>query len=246
MDGVERRPDAGQGGVAGLAVDERHAVEEETGGEPAQHQVLERGLLGALLGVGEAAEDVERDREQLDAEEDHQQARCGGEEHHPDGGAEDERVVLAVVEATAVEVAGADEHHHERAGEDDPVDEEAEAVVGVAAVVREPLVGGVEPAPDHRPEGHREEQPAQRRERGARRRRGDEVEQQEDHEAAAEDEHRQHPEQVVGRRQAGHPDRGDKRVGHGLLRDESDGGGTDARVMYCCAPLRVMSPIGLG
>ena len=73
-------------GVPGLAVHQRHPEEEERGGEGAEQQVLDRRLLGALLLAGESAQDVERDREQLDGEEDDHEAGGAGQQHHPHRG----------------------------------------------------------------------------------------------------------------------------------------------------------------
>ena len=44
--GRQRIPDPGQQERAGRAVEQRHAVEEERGGERAQQEVLHRRFLG--------------------------------------------------------------------------------------------------------------------------------------------------------------------------------------------------------
>ena len=180
---LQRRRDLGELGVAGLAVDQRHAEEQEARGEAAEQQVLQRRLLRARLVAAEAAEDVQRDREQLDRQEDDHQAARAGEEHHPGGGGEDQRVVLAVVQAAAVEVLRADHQHQRGAHQDDRVDEQPEAVVGEGAEVHRVRRGRVEPAPHRGAErrGHRDQ--AEAREPAAMRGAGDQVEQQQRDEA---------------------------------------------------------------
>ena len=147
---LQRRADLGQLGVPGLPVDQRHAEEQEARREAAEQQVLQRCLLGARLVAVEPAEDVERDREQLDGQEDDHQAARPGEEHHAGGRRQDQRVVLAVMHAAAVEVVRADQQHQRGAHQDDRVDEQPEAVVGERPEVHGVRRGRVEPAPHRR------------------------------------------------------------------------------------------------
>ena len=61
------------------------------GGERADHEVLEAGLQGDEAVAVEGVEDVERDREQLEADEDGQQVVRLGHHHGADGGPQQQR-----------------------------------------------------------------------------------------------------------------------------------------------------------
>ena len=85
---------------AGVAVDQRDAVEEEAGGEGAEQEVLHRRFLAEQApAAGQAAEQVEREREHLERHEHREQVAGGGEEHHPADREQQQRVDLGVVEA---------------------------------------------------------------------------------------------------------------------------------------------------
>ena len=80
----------------GGAVDQREAVQQRRRPDRAHHEVLEPGLeRGAPVQV-RGAQHVERDRQQLEADEQRHQAVRLGEHDHPGDRAEQERVVLAV------------------------------------------------------------------------------------------------------------------------------------------------------
>ncbi len=67
---ADRLVDRGELHRAGEAVDQRDAVEEEAGGERAEQEVLERGLLAEQPApAGQPAEQVERQREHLERDE---------------------------------------------------------------------------------------------------------------------------------------------------------------------------------
>ena len=85
---------------AGVAVDERHAVEEEAGGEGTEHEVLERGLLAQQPApTGEAAQQVQRQRQHLERDEHRQQVARRREQHHAEDREQQQRVDLGVLEA---------------------------------------------------------------------------------------------------------------------------------------------------
>ena len=97
---ADRLVDARELHRAGEAVDQRDAVEEEAGGEGAEQEVLERGLLAEQpAAAGQAAEQVERQREHLERHEHGQQVVGGREQHHAADREHRERVDLGVVQA---------------------------------------------------------------------------------------------------------------------------------------------------
>ena len=97
---------AGELHRAGVAVDQRDAVEEEAGGEGAEQEVLERRLLAEQpAAAGQAAEQVERQREHLERHEHGEQVVGGREQHHPADREHQQRVDLGVVEAAGRRLA---------------------------------------------------------------------------------------------------------------------------------------------
>src|ERR1035437_2744441 len=72
--------------AAGGAVDQRHAVQEEGGGEAAEQEILERRLVRALIVAQIAGQDIARDGGDLEANEDHDQVVRGGHQALPGDG----------------------------------------------------------------------------------------------------------------------------------------------------------------
>src|ERR1700692_1061397 len=200
---LNRRRDLCQLSVAGLAVDERHAEEQESGGEAAEQQILQRRFLRAFLAPREDTQHAERQLEQLNGQEDDHQARRPGEQHHPKRGGEDERVVLAVMQTPPVEIVRADHDHEPGAHQQDRVDEERETVVGEGAGVDQPAGIRVEPRPDGDSERGRDANKGDAREPRASRRWDDQIQEHEQQERATEDKLREDPDEVssAGKRQ---------------------------------------------
>ena len=97
---ADRLVDVGELHGAGEAVGQRDAVEEEAGGERAEQEVLECGLLAQQSAPArQAAEQVERQREHLERHEHREQVVGRREEHHAADREHQQRVDLGVVEA---------------------------------------------------------------------------------------------------------------------------------------------------
>ena len=89
--------------AAGEAVRERDAVQEERAREPAEDEVLEGAFRARALVAAQARQHVERQREDLERQEDHEEVGRHGDEHHAGQGEQQERVVLAGGQAVAVD-----------------------------------------------------------------------------------------------------------------------------------------------
>jgi len=149
----ERGVDAGEVGVAGGAVEQRAAVEEQRGGEGAEQEVLHGGLRAARRAAAEAGEGVDAERHGLEPEEEREQIPRGGEDDRADRGEGEERVELAAVELVLGQVAAGEERGEAAAQAEEEREEEREAVDdqvgrGVAEAVE--LVGADEPHGDRR------------------------------------------------------------------------------------------------
>ena len=135
--------DPGEVGRARPAVEEREAVEHGRRADRADDQVLEARLQRALRAPGRGAEDVERDREQLERDEERDQVLGLRDQRHAENRAEQERVEGA--EARLLGCGLADrEHDDDRRGEaGDQGRREAERVepqrAGDQVLVRAPL-----------------------------------------------------------------------------------------------------------
>ena len=127
--------------LAGGAVDERRAEEQDRGAECAHDQVLQPGLeRGLAVGV-HRTEDVERDREPLEPEEERHQVRRRDEEDHARPGRGEQRVVLADV--VAPPVAPGDEDGQHAGARDDQRRERTEPVTGERLGDQRQPVGGL-------------------------------------------------------------------------------------------------------
>ena len=93
---AHRGPDSVQLRRAGGSVDQRQAVEQRGRAHRPDHQVLEAGLQRGPAPQLGRAQHVERDREQLEAHEEHDQVLGAGQDHHAGDRRQQERVVLAV------------------------------------------------------------------------------------------------------------------------------------------------------
>ena len=85
---------------AGVPVDQRDAVDEEAGAERAEQEVLHRRFLAEqAAATGQAAEQVERQREHLERDEHGQQVVGGREHQHAADREHHQREDLGVLEA---------------------------------------------------------------------------------------------------------------------------------------------------
>ena len=111
----KRRGHAGKIRRSRRAVDQRDAVQEEPGRERAQQEVLQ-GRLGRLRGPTESGQDVEGQRQQLDADEDHHQVVAASDQQHTQRREKHEDVVLAALRSVPLQVSHRQEHA-QRSGE---------------------------------------------------------------------------------------------------------------------------------
>ena len=95
--GSNRFSDTGEAQSAGVAVQQRHAVEEERRRERPQQKVFQRRLLGEQSPVpGQAAHQVQRQREHLERDEHGEQIVGGRKQHHAADGEHGQREHLGL------------------------------------------------------------------------------------------------------------------------------------------------------
>src|SRR6184192_4090664 len=82
----------------------------------------------APAALAAAREHVQRDRHELEAEEQHHQILGAGHQHHPQAGEEQQREVLGHPQLLALEVVERDEHRERGRAEEQPVGHEPEVV----------------------------------------------------------------------------------------------------------------------
>ena len=92
-------------GGTGHAVHQRKSVSQDAGAECSEKQVLERGLVGALLAPQKADQNVKRERHGFEAEKKHDEVGARGQEHHAHQREHDQRVVFAVMFVLDFQVA---------------------------------------------------------------------------------------------------------------------------------------------
>ncbi len=177
-DGDERDPDQDQrvvgevgadalsdrrevGGAAGAAVDEGRAVEQGRRADRADDQVLEPRLERLRARAMRAAEHVERDREQLEGDEERDQVLGLREQDHPEHRPEQQRVRLAEAGLLGGGIAELERDHERRRGDHDQADRQREPVAAERA--GDEVGVGLAELPDHQPGGGAEGQQRQRR-----------------------------------------------------------------------------------
>ena len=135
--------DPGEVGRARPAVEEREAVEDGRRADRADHQVLEARLQRALRAPGRGAEDVERDREQLERDEERDQVLGLRDQRHAENRAEQERVEGAEARFLGGGLADGEDDRDRRSQAGDQGRREAEGVEpqrpGDQVLVRPPL-----------------------------------------------------------------------------------------------------------
>ena len=108
----ERVRDRRDAGRAGGAVRPRDTEQEERRRERPQQEVLHRGLV-RVPATGDAGQDVERQRQDLERQEDQDQVGRGRDQRHPGGGEQDQRVELPAIRiARTREVVRAEQQPH--------------------------------------------------------------------------------------------------------------------------------------
>src|SRR3954447_6950970 len=122
-----RRCDPGEVEPSGFAVDERRSEEQDRGPEAADDQVLESRLKPTEQVAVDRAQDVERQREPLEAEKERQQVVRRHEERHAGTGGGKQRVVLGDM-AVAHPLAERDADGQQARGRDDHLRELPEPV----------------------------------------------------------------------------------------------------------------------
>ena len=124
----QRRPEPRQVGRPRRAVEQRDPVEEEAAREGAEQEVLQCRLVAGGPGPEGTSEHIERQRHELEGEEDHQEIRPRRHQHHANGGEQDQGVVLPRLHAEVREIPDGQEQHQDGGYPDDDVEEEGEAV----------------------------------------------------------------------------------------------------------------------
>ena len=130
---VERVPgeearDPGEGGGAGRAVHQRHAVEEDRRREGAEHEVLDAGFLRREAAAVECHQHVERDRQRLERHEHDDQVVGRGHDDHRRGRQRQHREVFGDLEARGPDVADGEQQGQEQRGDDEDAEEHRERV----------------------------------------------------------------------------------------------------------------------
>ena len=127
------------------AVDERHPIEDEGAGESSDQEVLGGRFLRTAVRSRKSASDVERDREQLEAEKDRHQRRGRAQHHHADHRGHDQDVELGLAQSAADQIRVRDGHGQDAEDREQDLEEDCERVAGRISVVGRPE-GGEFPA----------------------------------------------------------------------------------------------------
>ena len=146
---IERSDDSTEAGGTGTAVNERHAIQEEGRRESAEHEVLEAGFLAlGPLSVA-CCQHIERNRQCLESEEQHNEVVRHDHRDSADNGHDVEPVNLRAVHTFAShEVVGDQRHQNQRHANNDDA-EHREMVIGQCVADDEPRTRLGNAAPLH-------------------------------------------------------------------------------------------------
>ena len=111
----ERRGDLMEAGVAGVAVDQRDAVEQHARGQRAEDEVLEAGLGGTQVVAVDRGKHIDRQRLQLEAEIEADHAVGRNHQHHAERAQQDQHRIFELVEALGLGEAHRHDQRHGRA-----------------------------------------------------------------------------------------------------------------------------------
>jgi hypothetical protein len=111
------------------AVQHAHAVQHHAGSDAAVDDVLERGLVGLLVGATEAGEHVADERDHLDREIDHQELGRARHQEQPEHQREQQPEKFSEAGVRHLLALGNDEDRQQRRREEEPVEEDAKVVV---------------------------------------------------------------------------------------------------------------------
>ena len=126
--GGDLRGDLGERRRAGGAVDERQSVDERGRADRADHQILQPRLQRTLAPVFRGAQHIQRDREQLEADEQRHQILRRDEHGHAEHAEQQQRVVLAVAGRLRRASAQRQQHAGDRRNGEDHVEHERQVI----------------------------------------------------------------------------------------------------------------------
>ena len=126
--GGDRVGDAAELGRAGGAVDQRQPVDQRGRAHRADHQVLQPRLQRALAPELRGTEHVERDRQQLEPDEQGHQVLGRDEDRHAQDAEQDERVVLAMARGAGRRLPQRQDHGGDRRHREDHVEHQRQPV----------------------------------------------------------------------------------------------------------------------
>jgi hypothetical protein len=150
---LDRRRDPREVRRAGRAVQERQAEEQRRGSDGADDEVLQPRLQRALAARLGGAQHVERDRQQLEPEEERDEVLRRDEHEHARRRAEQQAVELAVRGLAGRDVPPGQQRRRDAGDAEEQVEGERELVEA-----QRPLheVGPLAPLPDRQADGRRE------------------------------------------------------------------------------------------
>ena len=186
----ERGGDAVEAQRTGRAIDQREPIEERGRAHRAHDEVLEPGLERGAPPQVRRAQHVQRDRQQLEPDEERHEALGLGEHDHARDRAEQQRVVLAVARLERRGRSQRQQDRHEPRHEAEHRDAERERVDAQRAL-HDRLAGAGLPDPDRQADRREQRDRGERGDHGAPdEERAEQADQQHDHRAAGHREQR--------------------------------------------------------
>ncbi len=128
--------------LAGDAVDQRHAEQQDGGRQHPDDEELEGRLVGAGVALAPARQQEAGGRHQLEADEDGDQVAGRRHHHRPQHRAQQQEVELALVVAVGLDVGHRQQQRDEAGEDEETLEHQREVVHDVGVVEQEAVVSG--------------------------------------------------------------------------------------------------------
>ena len=130
---VQRRGGAGERHRAGVAVDQRRAVEQHARRQRAEDEIFEPRLRGAQIVAAIGGDDVERQAHQLEAEIERDEVAGRDQHHHAERGEQDQHRELEAADLLVAHEVDRQQQRDQRADQRQRLHEAAERIVDEGA-----------------------------------------------------------------------------------------------------------------
>ena len=138
----KRRGDIGKAGMAGEAVDQRHAIEHHARGQGAEHEIFQAGFRRAQIVAVDGGDDIECQRLQFQRQIGGDQVVGRDHQQHADSGQHQQYREFELVQMLRTRLTHAHDHRGHRADQRHDLEEAGKAIGDEGAAESQPFRTG--------------------------------------------------------------------------------------------------------